>query len=168
MNKKIKFKGKIIEISEDDYKLLKMIPHTTKGERNPLDNKIGNESLIDTPAPQEKDHLHITINNETTCPECEENTSPQPRMSWEETFDEEFKGKIQIKDRPDGVTVSRLKQFITKLLASERMRVRVEVENIEVPQAWAKTAEYRTGFRNALHATVLKIDDITHALTDEV
>ncbi len=47
---------------------------------------------------------------------------------WEKEFDEQFKGAIQLKNKPDGVTVTRLKHFIHQELqkAGEEERERIE------------------------------------------
>lgn len=39
---------------------------------------------------------------------------------WEAEFDEQFKGAIQLKSKPDGVTVTRLKAFILQELQKAR------------------------------------------------
>ncbi len=39
---------------------------------------------------------------------------------WEKEFDEQFKGKIQQNNTPDGITVTRLKHFIYQELQKAR------------------------------------------------
>jgi len=39
---------------------------------------------------------------------------------WKKEFDEQFKGKIQLTSRPDGITVTRLKHFIHQELQKAR------------------------------------------------
>ena len=73
---------------------------------------------------------------EKPCPECKEHVNNMPTFDtpeatgfdrvgedgreWEQEFDEQFKGAIQLKNKPDGVTVTRLKHFIHQQLQKAR------------------------------------------------
>ena len=48
---------------------------------------------------------------------------------WVTEFDEQFKGAIQLKNKPDGVTVTRLKHFIHQELQKAREEERERIAN---------------------------------------
>ena len=49
-----------------------------------------------------------------------------PDTEWVTEFDEQFKGALQLKNKPDGVTVTRLKHFIHQELQKAREEEREE------------------------------------------